>query len=174
MEPTPLVFERALNLGVCPRCISLFVNPKNETILFSSDSEIVESLIALQPAASLYKEYVERQAEKICPSCFGFLSTSSFINIADDIHKQFDTNPDLRGRSFSLNVVYPTFLDVIRIIIRILVCQSVNKLGPSPSYAEVYSRLICRRLVDIVPVLPDESADSKVISQSNCRSYLLS
>jgi hypothetical protein len=158
-------FQRALDLQICLRCLSIFVNPKYERIVYSQDQEILAYLSAHPNAKTSLKkregcDLIELNPDTICPCCLNFFHPSTLNQIIALI--QNSLNEDSKKLTFSVTIHVPPILETLRIGIRNLIYQSVNKLAPSPSFEELYERFLCHHLKDSMEFVPHEKSDIKV------------
>jgi hypothetical protein len=173
-------FARAVELNLCSRCICVFINPKYEEILHGSVAEMRDYISSQHPTPSLPPippSVTSSSPSQLCSCCLGFFQGSSIGDVLSAIERQLDEKRDeYRSLSFSIKINIPPILETLRIGIRTLIFQSVNKLAPSPSFEEQYERFLIHRLQDSMTFVSPDKADVMVRSPfllSCCRPHSL-
>mmetsp|Transcript_5065 Transcript_5065/g.5187 ORF Transcript_5065/g.5187 Transcript_5065/m.5187 type:complete len:524 (+) Transcript_5065:187-1758(+) len=134
--------DRAIALHLCPRCIILFLAPKNEAILKLSEEEVrinaQEKINALAPGV----EYNTNIDHKICPCCFDAYAGETLdklsISVSSDLSQK---GIDLKRPTF-LIVVIPPMLDTARVTTRTIITSNNEKSFSFPSITDLIQRLL--------------------------------
>jgi hypothetical protein len=154
-------FGRALELNLCSRCLCVFINPKYDAILQGTEAEMAEYISSQHPSPALNS----KSSPHLCSCCLGFFQGSSISNIISAIRHQLELKQEeYRELTFSIKINVPPILETLRIGIRTLIFQSVNKLAPSPSFEEQYERFISHHLQDSMTIVTPDKADVLVQS----------
>ena len=162
-------FQRALDLNLCLRCLSIFVNPKYERIVYSQDHDILTYLSNHPNAKTAMAkkkdgcDLIETDPDTICPCCLNFFHPLTLNKVLFMIQNTLnEKGEEMKRLTFSMTIHVPPILETLRIGIRTLVYQSVNKLAPSPSFEELYERFLCHHLQNSMEFVSHEKSDVKV------------
>ena len=177
---------RCLCLIINPK-YEVILRENNQTIIdyllknFSSSSSSSSST-----SSSSLKDELEKTLNiSTCSCCLGFFQSLSLFKIRNHIRNYLlnrtkehqEQNQEEEGEkeqqqqnqeeeegkvTYSLSIIIPPILETLRITIRTLIFNSIQKLAPSPSFEELYLRYIKYSLQDQISFVTDEESDVKV------------
>jgi hypothetical protein len=135
--------ESACSIGLCPRCLILFLEPRNEKII-----QLPEDIVV---------NYVNERIEKItgehhisghrtCPCCFDSLRGEAVDKFCGEICQHLEGKHMSLDRPLHLKIVVPPMIDAARLTCRTVVTKTVDKSFPFPTLKELLHRLVKDKL----------------------------
>jgi hypothetical protein len=174
--------KRALDLSLCPRCVALFVDPKNYELLLLSEEDIInilkKKILLKHNTEDMKLKLLKRWKDNdnndnnfiICPCCYGSLIGNNPFNLLVEsikLHlKSFSDNIDYDIASSPLEISFiiklPPVFDLARITSRFVICKTLDKSLAIPSFEELFVRVLTI-LLSKEYLIKENKNNSKVI-----------